>query len=340
MGNREFRKAAWWSMGAVATLGLYAVSRRTRGYENVAEELRSAFSRFQSPSIGPVTLPLAQAATRRPTRCVKGVELEVRHIEGPDGQPLPIYIYRPRVLKSAGAAMLYTHGGGMIIGSAPAYHENVSAFARDLGIVVVSAEYRLAPQHPFPAPLDDVHTAYRWLVASTEELGVDARNIVVAGESAGGGLTAALCQRVHDLREQAPVFQLLIYPMLDDRTAATPPDDHTGQILWTRASNHFGWTSYLGHAPGRAEPDRYSVPARREDVSGLPPAWIGVGTLDLFHDEDVEYARRLNEAGVACDLVVIDGGFHGFDGFYPATAVARRFRGSAIDAVARAISGA
>ncbi len=337
MARSESYRAVWWSLGAAALAGSYASTRRTRGFEHIAEELRSGFSRFRSPSIGPLLLPLMQAATRKPSPSVDGVDVEARQIDGPDGDPLTIYIYRPAGLQPGASAMLYTHGGGMIIGSAPAYHDKVSAYARDLGMLVVSADYRLAPQHPFPAPLDDVHAAYCWLVGSADTLDVDARRLVVAGDSGGGGLTAALCLRLRDESEPLPAFQLLIYPMLDDRTGTPPADDITGQIVWTRDSNRFGWSSYLGYGPGLPNPAPYAVPARHEDLAGLPPAWIGVGTLDLFHDEDVEYARRLRDAGVACELLVVDGAFHGFDIYYPDSLIAKSFRNSALNAVRQVV---
>ena len=335
MAALQLGRTAWWSLGAAAVVGTYAFRRRTRGFEQVAEELRSNFSRFRSPSIGPVLLPLMRAATSKLTTPVDGIYVEAVEIEGPNGDPLTVYLYRPEGLKPGAAAMLYTHGGGMIIGSAPAYHDKVSAYARDLGILVVSADYRLAPQHPFPAPLDDVHAAYRWLVASAVTLDVDASHVVVAGDSAGGGLTAALCQRLLDEGGTQPTFQLLIYPMLDDRTGTAPSDDLKGQIVWTRGSNRFGWASYLGSGSGLSDSARYGVPARRENLSGLPPAWIGVGTLDLFLDEDVEYASRLREAGVACEVFVAEGAFHGFDLYYPQTGLARDFRNSGLAALAR-----
>ena len=228
MASSASHRAAWWSLGAAALAGSYAFSRRTRGFGQIAEELRSGFTRFRSPSIGPLLLPLMQAATRKPTPSVDGVNVEAVQIAGPDGNPLSVYVYRPDGLKPGGAAMLYTHGGGMIIGSAPAYHGQVSAYARDVGILVVSTDYHLAPQHPFPALLDDVHAACRWLAGSAETLDIDARRIVVAGDSAGGGLTAALCQRLRDGSETQPMFQLLIYPMLDDRTGTALPQSCPG----------------------------------------------------------------------------------------------------------------
>lgn len=189
-------------------------------------------------------------------------------------------------------------------------HEVCAHYARELGILVVGVDYRLAPEHPFPAALDDCYAALRWLHDRAEQLGVDPARIAVGGASAGGGLAAGLAQRAHDLAEVPVALQVLTYPMLDDRTVLRRDHAGRGRILWTPASNRYGWTSYLGHPPGAAEPPPYAVPARRADLAGLPPAWIGVGELDLFHDEDVEYARRLEAAGVPVTLHVEPGMYH------------------------------
>ena len=147
--------------------------------------------------------------------------------------------------------------------------------------------------------------------------------IAIAGASAGGGLAATLAIYAHDKGEVRPAFQLLVYPMLDDRTVTRADHDTRNVRVWTPKSNRFGWTSYLGAEPGSTGVSPYAAAARREDLSGLPPAWIGVGQIDLFHDEDVEYARRLVEAGVACTLSIVPGAFHGFDAVFRKAAVTR-----------------
>lgn len=188
------------------------------------------------------------------------------------------------------------------------------------GAIVFSPNYRLAPAHPAPAQTDDCFAIWLYMVDHAEELGIDKERMVIAGESAGGGLAALLAQRITDHAKLTkghprPVLQLLIYPMLDDRTTARIDKERaegryqTRYPTWDPESNRFGWASYLG----KKKPNGDVVPARREDLAGLPPAWIGVGSLDLFHEEDVEYARRLKEAGVDVVLEVVNGGFHGFD---------------------------
>jgi acetyl esterase/lipase len=151
-------------------------------------------------------------------------------------------------------------------------------------------------------------------------------------------LAAALAQRAHDQLEIKPIFQLLVYPMLDDRTVLRAELDDSLNVTWDQRSNRFGWESYLGGQAGAQHAPAYAVPARRADISGLPPAWIGVGSLDIFHDEDVAYAQRLNACGVACELMVVPGAFHGFDVFNPKLPVVRDFRNSQIAALKKAFS--
>ena len=197
--------------------------------------------------------------------------------------------------------------------------------ARELDAVVVSPDYRLAPEHPFPAALDDCMAALRWMRDRADELGIDADRIAVAGSSAGGGLSAAVAQRSTDegigLRAQ-----VLVYPMMDDRTALR--DDHggRGQFMWTPASSRWAWTAYLGREPQESGAPEYAAPARRTDLSGLPPAWLGVGDLDILYDEGVAYAERLKAHGVPCELVAVPGMYHGADGIKPKVPAMRAFR--------------
>ena len=217
------------------------------------------------------------------------------------------------------------HGGGFIVGSAVQDESICASFARDLGLVVVSVDYRLAPEHPFPAPLNDCFEAWRWFQDLAPDYGVDPTRIAVGGLSAGAGLAACLAQRIYDSGGIPPAAQSLIYPMLDDRTAVDHSLDELAHPLWNNQNNRGGWTAYLGHEPGQlSEPD-YAVAARRADLSGLPPAWIGVGDIDLFYPENRLYAERLNSAGVGCDLYVVPMAPHGFQVVVPGAKVSREF---------------
>ena len=219
-----------------------------------------------------------------------------------------VRVLRPEGLGDKPPAVLWIHGGGYVWGSAAVNDRAVRRMAQRLGIVAVSVDYRLAPEHPYPAALDDCYAALRWLLARDD---VDHRRIVLAGKSAGAGLVAALALRCTDAGLTDLAGQLLIYPMLDDRTVHRT--DAVGARGWTPEDNAFGWRSYLGCDPGADGVTDYAAAARRADLSGLPPAWIGVGAADLFHEESVDYAHRLRAAGVRTQLVIVPGGFHGFD---------------------------
>lgn len=257
--------------------------------------------------------------------------VENRHIPGPNGRrKIRLRLYRPREAAAPMPVLLWIHGGGYVIGR-PELDELVCArYAHELGISVVSVDYRLAPGQPFPAGLEDCYAALTWVHTHAGEFGIDGRRIAIGGASAGGGLAAALVQMTYDRSEITPVCQLLVYPMLDDRTTLGADPEEAAPLAWNRASNRFGWKSYLGPAEAT---QAYAVPARRTDLAGLPPAWVGVGTLDLFHDEDVAYAQALQASGVDCETVVIPGAFHGFDVFTPEAPVVETFRAAQIAAL-------
>ncbi|MDX2006043.1 MAG: alpha/beta hydrolase [Meiothermus sp.] len=242
-------------------------------------------------------------------------------------------IYKPKSIAAPTPVLLWMHGGGYVVGK-PEQDDGVCAqYVDELGITVVSVDYRYAPKHPFPAGLDDSYTALKWVALNCQQLGIDAKRIAIGGASAGGGLAAALVQLAHDRQEIKPVFQLLVYPMLDDRTVLRTEINDRNYVTWSHKSNQFGWESYLGKKCGEVDVPAYSVPARRTDLSSLPPAWIGVGSLDLFHDEDVAYAQRLKECGIECELCVVSGAFHGFDVFDPRVPIVQGFRKSQISAM-------
>ncbi|GAA3388277.1 alpha/beta hydrolase [Cryptosporangium minutisporangium] len=278
-------------------------------------------------STGPRLTRLMNRAQFKPGPLPDELVAEEVEAPGPPGAPaVRLQVYRPRDLTSPAPALLWIHGGGMISGSNLQDETTNIAFARALGITVVSVTYRLAPQHPAPAAVEDAYAALRWLVASAGERLVDADRIAIGGASAGGGIAAALAQYALDQGEIRPAFQLLIYPMLDDRTVVRTDLDTTNVRVWTPGSNRYGWTSYLGGlAPGDPGVSSYAAPARREDLSGLPPAWIGVGDLDLFLDEDTRYAERLRASGVPCELHVVPGAFHGFDALFRRKNVSKEF---------------
>ncbi len=260
--------------------------------------------------VGPRTLPLLRALMklqfRRTPRDVEVVTLS---------SGTRIRLFRPAGSTDVAPALLWIHGGGYVMGAARHDDGLCRRFSSRLGITVASVDYRLAPEHPYPAALDDCYSALRWLA---EEPSVDPARLAIGGASAGGGLAAALALLARDRGEIDLSLQLLVYPMLDDRS---PPSavDHDYR-LWSPRSNRFGWAAYLG-----ATDPKIAVPARRDDLTGLPPAWIGVGTCDFFHDEDIAYAERLRSAGIPCHVEVVSGAFHGFDQVASKARVSRDF---------------
>ncbi|SDS49238.1 Acetyl esterase/lipase [Friedmanniella luteola] len=330
------------ALGAVTALSAAAALLRTgvrryRLVSTVPAELRHPML-YLPVTFGPPVLWLVRRATPRPAALAEGTTAVRRTVPGRDGHPpVDVWVYEAAGRRRPSGVLLWVHGGGFVLGDPVSYHDVCSRYARELGVAVVSVDYRLAPEHPFPAGLEDCYTALRWLQTSAAELGVDPTRIAVGGDSAGGGLAATLAQLALDRAEVAVCFQLLVYPMLDDRTVLRD-DDGTGRLVWTPTSNRFGWTSYLGHPPAAEEDRPYAAGARRVDLRGLPPAWIGVGDVDLFHAEDVAYAARLRAAGVPCELHVAPGLYHGADGFREARAeVARDFRRRTVDALRPAI---
>jgi acetyl esterase/lipase len=231
-------------------------------------------------------------------------------------------------------ALLWIHGGGFVLGSAAQDDAVCRHFAEQLDIIVAAVDYRQAPEEPFPAPLEDCYEALAWLARQPS---VDPSRIAVGGASAGGGLAAGLALLAHDRGELPVAFQLLSYPMLDDRTVLREDLDERGFRFWNNKANRFGWTAYLGREPGAEGISDHAAPARRAELAGLPPAWIGVGDLDLFHDEDLAFAERLRAAGVEVQLDVIDGAFHGFDSVAPKAGVTLVYRSIQVEALAGAL---
>lgn len=256
------------------------------------------------------TLPVIRLAYRVRTPPGPGVNVVTRTV----GQPATrVLVVTPDGHRTNRPAVLTLHGGGMIVGSPQLELGTHGRLARELGAVVVSPDYRLAPENPFPAALDDCMARLQWMRQNADDLGIDVDRIAVVGRSAGGGLAAAVAQRSHDegftLRAQG-----LMYPMLDDRTVLKDDDEGRGRLVWTPGSNRFAWTAYLGREPRRSDAPPYAAPAR-DDLSGLPPAWIGVGDLDLYYAEDVAYTERLRASGVQCELVTVPRMYHAADGF-------------------------
>jgi acetyl esterase/lipase len=269
-----------------------------------------------------------------------GTTLRKQLVPGLLGAPdVCLHIYHPpetpSEVKPLGC-IFHVHGGGYVMGAAGDLEQVYRALISRIGCVLVSVEYRLAPETKFPGAIEDCYAGLAWVFANAEELGVDTQRIGVMGESAGGGLAAALALMVRDRGEYTLAFQHLIYPMLDDRTAVRPPHPYAGKLVWNNDSNHFGWESLLGEAPGGPNISFYAAAARAENLAGLPPSYVATAALDLFVDENILYAQRLIHAGVPTELHVYPGAFHGFT--YADAAVARQANADSDAALIRALS--
>ncbi|APR80912.1 Esterase [Minicystis rosea] len=255
------------------------------------------------------------------------IAVEERVIPGPAGAPdLTVSILRRKDAAGPAPGIFHTHGGGMIIGDRFTGIEPFLDWVEHLGVVVVTVEYRLAPEHPHPAPVEDCYAGLVWTAQNAAEIGIDPRRLVIAGGSAGGGLAAGVALMARDRRGPSLAAQLLIYPMLDDRNDTPSAIQMEGAGVWDRGSNHTGWTALLGATRGGPDVSPYAAPARAVDLSGLPPAFIEVGSAETFRDEDVAYASRIWQCGGVCELHVWPGGFHGFDALAPQAALSQAAR--------------
>ena len=311
------------------------------------------------PSLRPgLSLPVRWIAGRRLTRrwvgllygigraiqAIAGIGVPSQSVQVKGGAPdVKVWIIdRRSSSKTSGPtpAVLHIHGGGFVSGMPAMMFGLLRRLSAELDCLVVTVDYRLAPWTPFPGALEDNHAALGWLHANAASLRVDPARIAVMGDSAGGGHAAALAIAARNRGQFALTFQLLIYPMLDDRTGSVrqPSSPLMGAQMWTAAHNVFGWTSLLGMPAGCDAPPHGAVPARVEDLSGLPSAWIGVGSVDLFHDEGLAYAERLKAAGVPVTFELAEGAYHGFETLVPQAAVSIAFTQSWKSALRRAFS--
>jgi acetyl esterase/lipase len=348
LNRRDFTKAA----GLALVVGMTLRSRwalaqsgadpRLGALEFVDPELRPAARQVlamsgQTGSFTDETLRAMRAGT--PPSPPVLPDVPVREVKVPAHGALPGVVVQ--VVNAAPGegrpAILHTHGGGYILGSAKSELRFLQETAKALECTIVSVEYRLAPETRYVGSVEDNYAGLLWLHRNAGELGVDRTRIALMGESAGGGHAALLAIAARDRGEVPLVLQALIYPMLDDRTGSTRQvPAHIGAIGWDSPANRFGWRSFLGAEPGSDEVPAAGVPARLNDLKDLAPAFVAVGGVDLFVSEDLEYARRLTEAGVAAELLLVPGAFHGFDRVAPDTRLARVFTRAKHEALRRA----
>ncbi|MDA2810136.1 alpha/beta hydrolase [Nocardiopsis sp. RSe5-2] len=254
-------------------------------------------------------------------------DVEERTVPGPASAPdVRLLVCRPTSASGPVPALYYTHGGGMVVGDHRLGMPEVLSWAEEVGFAVVSVDYRLAPEHPHPAPVEDGYAGLLWTAENASELGIDPERIAVGGGSAGGGLAAALALLARDRKGPSLFGQMLLCPMLDDRNDSLSMRQMDGLGMWDRPANDVGWAALLGEARGGPDVSPYAAPMRAEDLSGLPPAFLDVGSAEGFRDEVAAYASRLWAAGGRAELHVWEGGFHGYDWTAPEAEISRAAR--------------
>jgi len=296
-----------------------------KNLDHVDEELRTALDHFPEINLNLEGLSELRAfPSPDPLRKPPYKETIIHHPEREDG--LRMLIIDPGPTAEPRPALLYLHGGGYVFGSPEQILPTMQRLAADAGCVICLPAYRLAPENTFPAPLEDNHLALSWMFENAIALGIDTDRIAVGGDSAGGGHAASLAIAARDRQLYPIAFQLLLYPMLDDRTGSSrPAPAKVGEFIWTAENNEFGWSSYLGCPAGGPNVPSQAVPARIEDLTDLPPTLIATGSLDLFCDENTRFADRLDQNGVDVDLQIFSGAFHGFNVMVPEAKISKRF---------------
>lgn len=309
----------------------------------VNPQLRKVLRKMPSfEGINDKDLPEIREIFSQSVRLIEGrnlpdVEALEEFIPSPGGAPnVRTIIYQKKDAPAKSPAIVYFHGGGMIAGHPGVDDPKCQQLVSDMGFKIFSVDYRLAPEVPYPGPLEDCYTVLSYVFDNADKLGVDKGKIAVGGESAGGGLSASICLLARDRKKYNIAFQLLIYPWLNDKTAiTTDPGPAFGEYVWTRDANKFAWKCYIGDKAGGDETPGYAAALRAKDVSNLPPAFIGVGSMDLFLKDDLAYAERLMTAGTRVEVNVVPGAYHVFDMYNLDAEVTRNFYKSYCTAMAR-----
>jgi acetyl esterase/lipase len=282
----------------------------------------------------------AWLASEPPPAEVPDVAAAIETLTLADGHRLRLAVYRPALLRGPLPGVFHIHSGGMISGSIDTERAAMASLAASTECVVVSVDYRLAPEHRHPIPVEDCYAGLVWTAGQADRLGIDRARIVIGGESAGGGLAAGTALLARDRGGPTLRFQYLVYPMLDDRNDSSSALEFGADWpVWPREMNVVGWQALLGDRAGGPGVSPYAAPARAPDLRGLPPAYVDCGDLEVFRDECIDYARRLAGAGIVVELHIWPGVFHGWEGAAPEAAVTRQATAARLVALRRALHG-
>lgn len=305
--------------------------------KRVAPELQEGIAGLP-PFHLPDDLASARQSIQLPAEKSECVRITERYLSVAGSHQMLVRIYEPAQRNEhALPALLWTHGGGYILGHPGGDDALCESFVQAAHCVVVSPDYRLAPEHPFPAAIEDSYAALVWLADTNNALNVDLARIAVGGASAGGGLAAALALLARDKGGPSLCFQLPLYPMLDDRNLTPSSHEITHPAVWNRTNNLAAWEMYLG-GPAGGDTSPYAAPGRADNLADLPPTYTCVGQLDPFRDETIEYVTRLAQAGVDVEFHLYPGGYHGFEHVVPTAEISRRARTDYINAMTRALN--
>lgn len=282
---------------------------------------------------------MAAAAQMNEIAIDESIIISEKMIPGLENNPsVRVKIYEPKERTETLPGLLWIHGGGYVLGTADEGDALGQQFVLEANCVVVSVDYRLAPEHPYPAALEDCYAALKWFSDQADELDVDRSRIGVAGQSAGGGLTAALALFTRDKKGPELCFQMPLYPMIDDRNNTPSNLEITGNMIWNYDLNEKGWTMYLDGKNGTDEVSQYAAPARATDLSNLPYTYTCIGQLDPFRDETLDYVTRLSRAGVDVEFHLYPGAYHGFEGIVPTASISQRALNEYVGAVKHALN--
>lgn len=306
---------------------------------SVRPELQPLLSQFPPLQLDNVEAMRQAMAATPPAPIADDLLVENTTVDTADGHALRLRIYRPKEQTTILPGFLWIHGGGYVIGTPEADDVLCQRFVQEANCVVVSVDYRLAPEYPYPIPLEDCYTALKWMAEQSGPLQIDRTRLGIGGQSAGGGLTAALALLAKDRAEVPLIFQMPLYPMIHDANDTFSNKEITGNFIWNYSLNETGWSMYLGNLKGTNNIPYTAAPARAtvEQLRGLPYTYTCIGQLDPFRDETLTYVTKLAQAGVDVDFQLYSGAYHGFETLNAHTEVAQRATQAYIDATKYAL---